>query len=175
MKKTRTESFSVLFWGQKTRKNKRNEFPIYLRITVDGKRAELSTHRFVDEKSWDAKAQRVKQRANNAIQINSYLDMMRGKVQETFNSLIASGDTITASRIKELITGKENKPKPKHKSIMQAFDYHNIKMQEQVNIGKVVPKTYTRYKITKNKVKAFMQFQYKIDDMYLTLKSIDQD
>ena len=50
---------------------------------------------------------------------------------------------------------------------MQAFDYHNIKIQEQVKIGKVVPKTYTRYKITKNKVQAFMQFQYKVDDMPL--------
>ena len=109
MKKTRTESFSVLFWGQKTRKNKRNEFPIYLRITVDGKRAELSTHRFVDEKSWDAKSQRVKNRATNAIQINSFLDMIRGKVQETFNTLIASGEEVTARRIKDIISGKDFK------------------------------------------------------------------
>ena len=167
MKKARIESFSVLFWAQKTRKNKRNEFPIYIRITVNGKRAELSTHCFTDEKSWDAKAQRVRQRANNAIQINSYLDMMRGKVQETYNSLIASGDVITASRIKEIITGKENKTKPKHKTILEAFDYHNTKLEEQVKIGKIVPKTYTRYKITKNKVQAFMQFQYKVDDMPL--------
>jgi site-specific recombinase XerD len=168
MKKTRTESFSVLFWGQKTRTNKRNEFPIYVRITVNGKRAELSTHRFVAAENWDAKAQRVKPRANNAVQINSYLDMMRGRIQEIFNSLIVSDEnTITANKIKEILTGIEVKPKPTHKTIMQAFEYHNIKLLEQVSIGKVVRKTHERYVITRNKVQKFMKHQYKVEDMPL--------
>jgi site-specific recombinase XerD len=168
MKKTRTHSFSVLFWGQKTRKNKRNEFPIYVRITVNGKRAELSTHRFVAEGDWDAKSQRVKPRANNAVQINSYLDMMRGRIQEIFNALIVSDDNnLTASKIKEVLIGAEIKPKVLHKTIMQAFEYHNLKILEEVVIGKVVKKTHERYIITKNKVQNFMKHQYKVDDMPL--------
>jgi integrase len=167
MKKTRTESFSVLFWGQKTRKNSRNEFPIYLRITVNGKRAELSTHRFVDEQSWDAKSQKVKPRAKNAIQVNSYLDMVRGRVQEIFNSLIVSEEEISAAKIKEVLTGQEVKPKIIHKTILEAFDYHNLKIEEQVKIGKVVKKTHTRYITTKAKVERFMKHQYKKKDMPL--------
>jgi site-specific recombinase XerD len=167
MKKTRTESFSVLFWGQKTRKNKRNEFPIYVRITVNGKRAELSTHRFVDDHGWDTKSQRVKPRAVNAIQINSYLDMMRGRIQEIYNSLIVSDEEISAVKIKEVITGQEIKPKITHKTILEAFDYHNLKIEEQVKIGKVVKKTHTRYITTKAKVESFMKHQYKKDDMPL--------
>jgi site-specific recombinase XerD len=54
--------------------------------------------------------------------------------------------------------------KPMHKTILEAFDYHNIKMEEMVKIGKVVAKTLSRYKITKNKVEAFMKHHYKIAD-----------
>lgn len=57
MNESQINSFSILFWGQKTRKNKLGEIPIYMRITVDGKRAELSTNRFIEESSWNAKAQ----------------------------------------------------------------------------------------------------------------------
>jgi site-specific recombinase XerD len=57
--------------------------------------------------------------------------------------------------------------KPKHKTICEAFDYHNLKMADIVKIGKVSPKTLLRYEITKNKVVAFMQHTYKVDDKAL--------
>src|SRR5699024_5682558 len=47
------------------------------------------------------------------------------------------------------------------------FDYHNLKMAEEVKVGKIVPKTHQRYLITKNKVQAFMQSTYRKDDMPL--------
>jgi site-specific recombinase XerD len=50
---------------------------------------------------------------------------------------------------------------------MEAFDLPQYQNGRTVKIGKVVKKTHTRYKITKNKVKAFMKHQYKKDDMPL--------
>ena len=61
----------------------------------------------------------------------------------------------------------EEAPKPKHKTICEAFDYHNLKMEETLKVGKVCNKTWERYKITKNKVVAFMEKQYKVSDMEL--------
>jgi len=167
MKNSRTSTFSILFWIHKNRANANNEMPIFMRITVNGKRSEISLQRYVNESDWDSKAQRVKMKAIHAMVINNYLDMARGQIQNIYNQLISSEQEITSLRIKEIFTGKEVKPKPIHKTIMQAFDYHNLKIEEQVKIGKVVKKTHTRYKITKNKVRAFMQHQYKVDDMPL--------
>ena len=167
MNESQINSFSILFWGQKTRKNKLGEIPIYMRITVDGKRAELSTNRFIEESSWNAKAQRVKDRKKNAIQINGYLDMLRGKVLEIFNKLLASEEEISAKKIKAVLSGKSVKTQINHKTILEAFNYHNTKMEEQVKIGQVVKKTLERYNITKNKVRAFMKHQYKVKDMPL--------
>ena len=164
---SRIKSFSILFWGQKNRKNKRNELPIYMRITVDGKRAEFSTNQFVEEKAWDAKAQRIKNRTPNAIQKNSYLDMMRGKAQEALNKLLSADEEITAQKIKGIITGKAAKQKSTHMTLSDAFQYHNTKLQQEYEIGKVVKKTVIRYTTTKNKVFNFMKFQYKINDIPL--------
>lgn len=165
MNTSRTNTFSVLFWIHRQRANANGEMPIFMRVTVDGKRAEISLQRYISEKDWDSKAQRVKPKANHSVVINNYMDMARGKVQSIYNQLTSGGEEITAYTIKEIFTGKGVKSKTK--TILEAFDYHNLKLSEQVKIGKVIAKTYTRYKITRNKVEAFMQHQYKKDNMPL--------
>lgn len=165
MNTSRTNTFSVLFWIHRQRANANGEMPIFMRVTVDGKRAEISLQRYISEKDWDSKAQRVKPKANHSVVINNYMDMARGKVQSIYNQLTSGGEEITAYIIKEIFTGKEVKSKAK--TILEAFHYHNLKLSEQVKIGKVVSKTYARYVITKNKVEAFMQHQYKKDNMPL--------
>lgn len=87
MNTSRTNTFSFLFWIHKQRANVNGEMPIFKRVTVDGKRAEISLQRYISEKDWDVKAQRVKPKANNSVVINNYMDMARGKVQNTYNQL----------------------------------------------------------------------------------------
>lgn len=168
MNNSKVNSFSILLWGNKNRINKSGEIPIYIRITVNGKRAELSTNRFVDKNSWMPATQRVKDKSKGAIQINGYLDMLRGKVLEAYNKLLAENSEVTAKKIKSIVAGKPMQSKPNQKSILDAFDYHNTKMEEKLKIGQTAKKTYTRYVITKKKVVAFMKHQYKIKDMPLS-------
>ena len=40
---------SILFYSRIVRKTKDNLFPIYLRITIDGKRIDQSINRFVEQ------------------------------------------------------------------------------------------------------------------------------
>lgn len=167
MKNSKVNSFSTLLWGNKNRINKSGEIPIYLRITVNGKRAEISTNRFVDKNAWLPSAQRVKDKAKGAIQINGYLDMLRGKVLEAYNKLLAANDEITAKKIKSIVAGKPIQSKTNQKTILDAIDYHNTKMEEKLIIGQVAKKTHVRYVITRKKVVAFMKHQYKIKDIPL--------
>src|SRR5690554_1603470 len=167
MKNSKVNSFSTLLWGNKNRINKSGEIPIYLRITVNGKRAEISTNRFVDKNAWLPSAQRVKDKAKGAIQINGYLDMLRGKVLEAYNKLLAANDEITAKKIKSIVAGKPIQSGTNQKTILDAFDYHNTKMEEKLKIDQVAKKTYTRYVSTRKKVVNFMKHQYKVKDIPL--------
>lgn len=161
------QKFHSKAWINKNRTRK-GEFAIFIRIYVNSSRSEVSTGLYVNPKLWDKKKSRVKTNAKNAMQINAHLDKVESRLKDNFMFFFATQEMATAKMVKAKYLGKDPlSQKPSHKTILQAFDYHNTKMEEQVKIGQVVKKTHTRYKITKNKVHAFMQYQYKVDDMPL--------
>ncbi len=50
------QTFSILFWIEKSRINE-GKASLYARITVSGRRSEISTHRKVSVHAWNSKAQ----------------------------------------------------------------------------------------------------------------------
>lgn len=162
---SKNHSFSILFWVNKERIQSNNELPIYVRVTVDGRRVEISLQRTTPAELWNQQAQCLKGKGSTQTIINGTLDLVKGKIQSIYNQLLSSGTEITSTLIKEIYTGKDTKSK--HKTIMEAYDYHNIKMRELVKVGKVVSSTVKRHEITQNKVKVFMQLQYKTNDKAL--------
>jgi len=158
-------SFSILFWLYRQRKTQSNEYPIFIRVTVNGKRSEISTQRSVKESDWDQLSQRVKPKAQDSQITNSYLDLARGRIQTIYNQMLASNESFTAASIKERFLGKVLKPN--YKTICDAFDYNYRQMEASKQSGNISAKTLLRYKITKNKVVAFMQENYKVADRAL--------
>jgi len=158
-------TFNTLIWLKKA-SLRNGEAPIYIRITIDGKRTEISTKKFISPEKWNSEGQSVKGNNEEARKLNQYLRMMIGEI-EKIHFKISNDDVIaTPDMIKKLLIMKEDE-KPKHKTIMEAFDYHNLKMSETVKVGKVCDKTLGRYKITQNKVKAYIIHKYKVENMPL--------
>ena len=79
---------SVLFTLKKGKADKVGQMPIYLRITVNGERVELSTNRKIEELKWDSKMQRAKGRSESARNLNEYLDSIENNVKKEFNWLL---------------------------------------------------------------------------------------
>ena len=67
---------NILFYIRRFRSNKDGKAPIYLRITIQGKRAELTTNRFVLPEKWAISAQMVKETCEEARTINTYLAVL---------------------------------------------------------------------------------------------------
>ncbi len=94
------------------RKDKRDdvgEAPIYLRITVNGKRAEMSTNRKVDVSKWDSDTQRVKGRSESARILNDYLDGLQNRINRDFNSFNEKGEEITTYGLKDSVMVKHRR------------------------------------------------------------------
>ncbi|GGG24205.1 Arm DNA-binding domain-containing protein [Pontibacter amylolyticus] len=51
---------SILFYGGKDKTTKDNLLLFYLRVTLQGQRLELSTHRYVSPERWSVEAGKVK-------------------------------------------------------------------------------------------------------------------
>ena len=87
---------SVLFTLKKNKEDKAGEVPIYLRITVNGKRAEVSTNRKVEVLKWDSATQRAKGRSESARILNDHLDNLENRIKRDFNSLVENtSDALT--------------------------------------------------------------------------------
>lgn len=158
-------TYSRILWIKKSKIRSNGEAPIYLRITIDGKRTEIATKKWIAVDKWNPSTQTIRGNTDEVRTTNTLLQNLLSKVDRIHFDLSLQDLVPTPEEIKKQLFGVEDKPE--YKTILEAFDYHNLKLSEQVKIGKVVSKTYTRYIITKNKVVAFMQHQYKKDNMPL--------
>lgn len=159
------QKFHTLFHLNRQR-SKKGVSALYIRVYANGTRTEISTPFKVDLKDWDDKNKKMKTGKPDAALINSHLDEAKSKLHKHFVLAVASDEVITAQDLKSRYLGK-GKEKPKYKTICDAFDYHNQKMAEMVEIGKITRKTLLRYKSSKSKVIEFMKMQYKVEDMHL--------
>lgn len=157
------QTLSILFYLRRDKKKSDTEIPIYMRITVNGKRAEMAIHRFVNPEYWNNRSGTPRGSRNEIKQLNEYLSLQRSKAYHGQKSLIENGKPVTAIGIRNLVQGLSDK----QYTILETFSYHNKLMKEEVGAG-FSPTTLTRYETTKSHIEAFIKYQYKTDDLYLT-------
>ena len=78
---------------------------IYARITVDGRRAEISLKRYVGVNVWDVSKGRVIGTTQKARILNSYLDEVYVQLMDAHKQLLQEGKMITAQAIKARYLG----------------------------------------------------------------------
>lgn len=137
--------------------------PIYLRITVNGKKVEISTGHWVRPEDWNTDKQLVKGASESSRAVNDYVTSTKSKILQIQNSFtIAGSPVISAELVKERLLGVS----PEKKSLVQLFDYHNSQVKEQV--GKDFRAgTHKHYVVTRNKVAEFLKHTYKAQDFPL--------
>jgi site-specific recombinase XerD len=154
-------TFSVLFWINKSKINN-GTAPIYARITVNGKRAELSLKRSIAPDKWNAKSEAAKGNTEESRTLNSYINLVRGSIEKHYNQMVSGEEMITSETIKNRYTGLYEKKK----TIIEAFEYHNKMMEAQIGL-EVEETTWAKYETTQRRLKDFMKHQYNRSDMAL--------
>ena len=91
-----TTTFSLLFYMKKQKNYLIGEAPIYLRITVNGKRTEIATGRVCYPEKWNAKIGRAKGSKEEVKHFNTFLTQLQLQVQEAYQWLSQEGELITA-------------------------------------------------------------------------------
>jgi site-specific recombinase XerD len=102
-------SFSLLPIIRKSKQKKDGEVPVYLRISCDGQRVEISIKIFIDPGKWQAAKGRVKGTTEEARRLNQNIETFEHRAQEIYNKCILTGRIISADTIKkELIVPAAN-------------------------------------------------------------------
>ncbi|MGI8583942.1 MAG: phage integrase SAM-like domain-containing protein, partial [Chitinophagaceae bacterium] len=157
-----SKTFSLLFYVKSSKKDENGKAPIYCRITVDGKRSELSIKRNIEIERWSNEKGYVKGTTEDVKSMNAYIDSVRNKLYKHQRDLLDKNILITTDGLKNLYLGiDENR-----KTVVELFQYHNKQIESQ--IGKdYATATHKKFTYTLNHLQAFMQWKYRNNDMNL--------
>lgn len=150
-------TFRILFWLN-IAKTRNNLAPIYARVTINGRRAEISLRRQCNPESWDDKAHRIKGRNREATILNNYLDAKYAKLLQCYEDLLKEDCIITAKGIKSRFLGSD----ATSKSLKDILEYHKNTMVDILKYG-----TLKNYGATEKYLLNYLAREHKTSDIYL--------
>ncbi|MEP7080913.1 MAG: site-specific integrase [Ginsengibacter sp.] len=154
------KTFGLLFYLKRPINYQIGFIPIYLRITVDGKRIELSSKRICDPLRWNSSAQRANGTREDSRELNAFLDTLQAKVYEAKRHLIESNKIITPLSLKDLLFGNDKR----NRMIIKIFEDYNNNVRQLIGIDYSLA-TWTKYDRTKRLTQHFIQWKYKQKDL----------
>jgi hypothetical protein len=157
-----TDSFAILFWANKSKTDLNGTMPVYARVTVLGKRAEISLKKRVRPEKWDAKSGFMKGSGEEARAFNKFLVSVDTDLRNIYYQFKQDGIQCTAEEIKY----KYGHVNVIRKSLLEVFDHHNSEVAALV--GKdLVKGTLTKYVTIRSKVADYLAHRYQRKDIFL--------
>jgi site-specific recombinase XerD len=153
---------NVLFYIKRTKTLKDGSAPIFVRLTVNGQRAEFGLQKSIIEDQWDLANGKAKGQTKGAKDLNSYLDFVRSQMLLKKRELEEASTEINAYALRNYYLGIDGTDK----TILTIFKEHNDKCEGLVNKD-FAPVTVERYKTCYTHVSRFIKIKYKRDDIQL--------
>ena len=150
-------TFSILFWINLSRA-KNNQVPFYARITVNGKRANISLNRKIPLSDWDSNKGKLHGNNHEARKFNRYLDQTKNDIFEAYEALVNKKVFLNALAVKSRFLGEDKQ----EYTLLFLIDYHNTQMKTSLTYG-----TLKNYFTTQKYIKLFL-LKLKIQDMNLS-------
>ncbi len=158
-----TENFNILFVQAKNRTNKKNQSPLYCRITLNGIRKQFSTGIQIENIYWNSKKQLVLKTHQTASLYNSLLDNIKSKINNAYGVLKLEDNVFTIEDILDKYLGKEIKKK---ENILSYYKQYLFKIKKLVGLN-LKESTYNKFVYVGNHLEAFLKWKFKKTDFPL--------
>ena len=158
----RRNSFSVLFYINKTKLLKTGEAPIIIRISVGGKRVESNIKRSVPIEMWDQSKEMYKGRDRKAAETNECIRALKLRTLTIHRDLELKGKFFTARLIMDMLYNNEDN----QKTLLGVFRKHNDDCRKLIGID-YVKITITRFDNCCKYLGVLIKQKYGKDDLNL--------
>jgi integrase len=156
------KTFNVKFWLKPSRKRGENDLRIlYVRVTVDGIRTEISLNRKVLMTNWDTLRGIPIGKTTSDRELHRYIRTVEDKLNQLERELIERGHSVTAMNMRIAFQGELEYSK----SLLELFEKHNEDFLLLVEARKRSYGTYERYAATKNHLILFLHKKKKRRDV----------
>jgi len=154
---------SILFFGKKTKNESDKELSIYLRVTINGERFEVSTQRYIDPNKWSSIAGKVKGNSEEARSINQHLDNLKQKVYEYQKRIVQNGGSFSKESLRLKWYGIDQRTY----SLVEVFKQHNDQLMSL--IGKDNSRaTFGKYRTTLDHTISFLKWKFQMSDIEIS-------
>jgi site-specific recombinase XerD len=159
------ETFSLRFFTRKSRGVKDGYSPLFVRVTVNSIRLEMSMSWNIPDSIWDDKMQKCIGNSKEARAVNSFLEAIIFKLNDIRQRLIIEGKEITADLIRARYKGEPDPDDIPNPTFLELYDEHNRKFKELIGTKDHSSETYKRHKVSKKHVYDFIKEVYKVEDL----------
>lgn len=156
------KTFKILFFLRKSKRKSGGSSPVFVRVTVNGERFELSTARVYDPAGWNKDVGRASGHKQEAKALNSFLDVYQSQIFEAQRELLSRGKDVTAKSLRDRILGVEEESK----TLVEVYRYHIKQIEELVGKEYAVG-TLKRFRSSLVALEAFIQWKFKRSDVSL--------
>lgn len=154
---------TIHFIGKKSRLTSHLLLPIYLRVTIDGKRFEVATHQHTDPSLWLPGAGRISGSSDTAVHTNMALDEIRRKVYEYQDRIYKEQREFNVNTLREKWFGRDRNTR----TLLEAVSMSILDLEKLVAKGVYKRSTLTKYKTTERHLIEFLKWRNLGVDMLL--------
>lgn len=155
---------TIYMYTRAVKANKAGLHPIYVRITIQGKRTEFSTKKFITPSKWEQKTMKMKGTTEEARSINSYLDAIKNKLIQTQIVLEYQSTALTLEKFMSAYLGKS---RHRERTLIPIFQEHNNKIKVLIDID-YSQGTYDRYETSLKHTQEYIRFHYGTNDISIS-------
>ncbi len=156
-------TFGLLFYIRRDKTNKKGEVPVFMRLTINGERADASIKRFIEPHAWNSAKGKANEKSRGGKDLNLYLDAISANILRIQRDLELDKKEVSAQIILNRYLGKEQSDRH---TLMEVFRAHNEKCRALSGIS-LAPGTVIRYETTLRLTEEFLQKSYQKEDCYL--------
>jgi len=152
------KSFGIYF-NVRLEKEKDGKAPVYMCITVEGKKTWVALQQKITLKCWDMGRGIGKNTTAEGKTVNAYLDELRQTVNDCYKDLQLKRRVITADAIKASFLRQDDE----ERTLQDIFQYHN-----DMAAGVLAKATMKNYYTTQRYLVEFCQQKYKREKYFLS-------
>ena len=161
------KTFSIMFFVKRTKLRKNLEAPVFLRLTVNGERAEVSIQRSINPDQWNIAKGCARAINQYGKDLNVYLDQIRLRIYQCHQDLRYKNKPASAAALKDAyLNGEQDEVH----TLLDLYREHNADLKAKIDKG-VSKNTHKRHETSLRHVEEFIQKILKVND--INLREVD--
>jgi site-specific recombinase XerD len=154
-----SNTFGIQFVIRLPKQQKSDQATVFARISVNGRRCEISLKKKVNPQNWDEAKGKARGTKDETRKLNEHIERVRTLIADGYHELVQQKKVITVDAVKSLFLGTDDN----EITLIKLGEYHNTEMKDKLADG-----TMKNYYTTQKYIAKFLKEKYHRNDISLS-------